>query len=113
MPARTSISVKAPGISTPSFVTRGDGSVDNGLDGAVLLDAGAGNFAFHADAFGRKRDDYRIPRYPYLTAPDPADAPNATQPGASTAGSRIRRCAPTDSRSAAPTSSTKALSASR
>ncbi len=26
--------------------------------------------------------DYRVPHYPYLTAPDPADAPNATQPGA-------------------------------
>ena len=57
-------------------------SVDNGLDGAVLLDAGAGNFAVHADAFGRKTDDYRVPHYPYLTAPSPVDAPNATQPGA-------------------------------
>ncbi len=62
---------------------RGAGtSVDNGIDGAVLLDAGAGNFAMHADAFGRKTQDYRVPNYPYLTAPDPADAPNATQPGA-------------------------------
>jgi len=57
-------------------------SVDNGLDGAVLLDAGAGNFALHADAFGRQTQDYRVPHYPYLTAPNPADAPNATQPGA-------------------------------
>jgi iron complex outermembrane receptor protein len=57
-------------------------SVDNGIDGAVLLDAGAGNFAVHADAFGRKTQDYRVPHYPYLTAPNPADAPNATQPGA-------------------------------
>jgi iron complex outermembrane recepter protein len=56
-------------------------SADSGLDGAVLLDAGAGNFAMHADAFGRKTDDYRVPHYPYLTAPDPA-AVNATQPGA-------------------------------
>lgn len=68
------------GISTEF---RGAGtSVDNGLDGAVLLDAGAGNFAVHADAFGRKTQDYRVPHYPYLTAPDPATAPNATQPGA-------------------------------
>jgi iron complex outermembrane receptor protein len=57
-------------------------SVDNGIDGAVLLDAGAGNFAIHADASGRKTQDYRVPHYPYLTAPNPADAPNATQPGA-------------------------------
>jgi iron complex outermembrane recepter protein len=62
---------------------RGAGtSADSGLDGAVLLDAGAGNFAFHADAFGRTTQDYRVPHYPYLTAPNPADAPNATQPGA-------------------------------
>ena len=60
---------------------RGAGtSVDNGLDGAVLLDAGGGNFAVHADAFGRTAQDYRVPSYPYLTPPNPADAPNATQP---------------------------------
>ena len=52
---------------------------DKGLDGAVLLDAGAGNFAFHADAFGRKTQDYRVPHYPYLN--DASAAPNATQPG--------------------------------
>ena len=56
-------------------------SVDNGLEGGVLLDAGAGNFAFHADAFGRQTDDYRVPSYPYLVAPDPAELPFATQPG--------------------------------
>jgi iron complex outermembrane recepter protein len=61
---------------------RGAGtSVDSGFDGAALLDAGAGNFALHADAFGRTAQDYRIPNYPYLTPPDPAEAPNATQPG--------------------------------
>jgi iron complex outermembrane recepter protein len=61
---------------------RGAGtSVDSGLDGAALLDAGGGNFAIHADAFGRTAQDYRIPSYPYLTPPDPAEAPNATQPG--------------------------------
>ena len=60
----------------------GFNSADNGLDSAVLLDAGAGNFAVHADAFGRNTKDYRVPNYPYLTAPDPADLVNATQPGA-------------------------------
>jgi iron complex outermembrane receptor protein len=60
---------------------RGAGtSVDSGLDGAALLDAGGGNFAMHADAFGRTAQDYRVPSYPYLTPPNPADAPNATQP---------------------------------
>ena len=61
---------------------RGSGtSVNDGLDGAALLDAGGGNFAIHADAFGRTARDYRVPSYPYLTPPDPAEAPNATQPG--------------------------------
>ncbi len=56
-------------------------SVNNGLDGAVLLDAGHGHWAIHADAFARKADDYLIPNYPYLVPPDPATAPNASQPG--------------------------------
>ncbi|MBI2713767.1 MAG: TonB-dependent receptor [Rhizobiales bacterium] len=72
--------IPSRGISTE--FRGGATSVDNGLDGAVLLDAGAGNFAFHADASGRKTQDYRVPYYPYLIAPNPADAPNATQPGA-------------------------------
>lgn len=83
--------VEASNNRIPTFVpSRGIGaewrggynSADNGLDGAVLLDAGAGNFALHADAFGRSTRDYRVPHYPYLTAPDPADLQNATQPGA-------------------------------
>lgn len=41
-------------------------SVDKGRDGAVLLDAGAGNFALHADAYGRAATDYKIPNDPYL-----------------------------------------------
>ena len=40
--------------------------VDNGLEGGVLVDAAAGNVAIHADAFGRRAGDYRIPSYPYL-----------------------------------------------
>jgi iron complex outermembrane receptor protein len=46
------------------------------------MDTGAGNFAFHADAFGRATDSYRVPAYPYLTAPDAAELPFATQPQA-------------------------------
>jgi iron complex outermembrane receptor protein len=42
------------------------GREGSGLEGSVLLDAGKGNFAFHADAYGRKASDYRVPSYPYL-----------------------------------------------
>ena len=55
-------------------------TVDNGLEGAVLLDAGKGNFAFHADAYGRRAGDYRIPSYPYLFPPDPAPVVDGRQP---------------------------------
>ena len=47
-------------------------SVDNGREGGVLFDTGAGNFAFHGDLFGRQTENYRVPSYPYLIAPDPA-----------------------------------------
>jgi iron complex outermembrane receptor protein len=39
----------------------GVSSVDNGLDGAVSLDASDNNVAIHADAYGRRAGDYRIP----------------------------------------------------
>ncbi|WP_181411745.1 TonB-dependent receptor, partial [Bradyrhizobium sp. USDA 3456] len=42
-------------------------SVDRGVESGVLLDTGGGNFAFHADAYGRSTTDYGIPSYPYLT----------------------------------------------
>src|SRR5262249_47294220 len=62
-----------------NFETRGAGStVDNGLEGGVLLDAAGGNFAVHADAFGRTTDDYRIPKYPYRF--EPGRPFNGTQP---------------------------------
>jgi iron complex outermembrane receptor protein len=54
--------------------------VDNGREGGVLVDAGKGNFAFHADAYGRRADDYRIPSYPYLFPPDPAPPVSERQP---------------------------------
>jgi iron complex outermembrane receptor protein len=44
-------------------------SVDNGFEGAALLDSGAGNLAFHADIYGHRGEDYRIPPYPYLFVP--------------------------------------------
>lgn len=68
-----------PGCATAEW--RGAlSSVDNGREGGVLVDAGAGNFAFHADGFGRRTEDYRVPSYPYTTLPDPAELPFATQP---------------------------------
>lgn len=58
-------------------------SVDNGLEGAVLVDAGRGNVAVHADAYGRSAGDYRIPAYPYLFPEDPAPAVGHRQPNSS------------------------------
>jgi iron complex outermembrane receptor protein len=69
-------------------------SVDRGVEGGVLLDAGGGNFAIHADAYGRKAGDYSVPSYPYLF--DPTKSFNGRQPnsaaqadGASIGGSYI------------------------
>ena len=56
-------------------------SVDRGVEGAILLDAGAGNFAVHADAYGRKSSDYNIPGYPYLF--DQTEPVNGRQPNSS------------------------------
>jgi iron complex outermembrane recepter protein len=69
-------------------------SVDRGVEGGILLDAGGGNFAFHADAYGRKSSDYNIPSYPYLfdqTRPVNGRQPNsaAQADGASIGGSYI------------------------
>jgi iron complex outermembrane recepter protein len=59
-----------PGPCATVEVKGANTTVDRGLAGAVLLDAGQGNFAFHADVFGRGASDYRIPKYPYLFVPD-------------------------------------------
>ena len=69
--------VGSPGCVTAETRTAVN-SVDRGVDGAVLLDAGGGNFAVHADAFGRKAGDYSIPSYPYLN--DPTLPFNGRQP---------------------------------
>lgn len=76
---RIPTALPARGVSAE--IRGGLSSADRGVDGAILLDAGAGNFAMHADAFGRNAGDYRVPHYPYLNAPDPAEFVNATQPG--------------------------------
>jgi iron complex outermembrane receptor protein len=69
-------------------------SVDRGTEGGILLDAGGGNFAIHADAYGRRSGDYSIPSYPYLfdqTRPVNGRQPNsaAQADGASIGGSYI------------------------
>lgn len=76
---RIPTAIPSRGISAD--VRGGVSTVDNAVDGALLLDAGAGNIALHADAFGRNAQDYRVPHYPYLSAPDATALPNATQPG--------------------------------
>jgi iron complex outermembrane receptor protein len=91
---------KAPlaNVQSPSCVTvetrTAVNSADRGVDGGILLDAGGGNFAFHADAYGRKTSDYSIPSYPYLF--DPGKPFTGRQPnsamqadGASIGGSYI------------------------
>lgn len=55
-------------------------TVDRGREGAVLLDAGGGNFAVHADIWGRNSGDYKIPSYPYLFPEPPAPHVGAWQP---------------------------------
>ena len=69
-------------------------SVDRGVEGGILLDGGGGNFAVHADAYGRKASDYNIPSYPYLfdqTRPVNGRQPNSSTQadGASVGGSYI------------------------
>jgi iron complex outermembrane receptor protein len=69
-------------------------SVDRGAEAGVLIDAGGGNFAVHADAYGRRAGDYAIPAYPYLfdqTRPVNGRQPNsaAQTDGASIGGSYI------------------------
>ncbi len=79
---------KAPlaGVESPSCVTvetrTAVSSVDRGAEGGILLDAGGGNFAIHADASGRKTSDYYIPSYPYLF--DPSKPFNGHQPNSAT-----------------------------
>ena len=94
LPAKAPLAnVGSPGCVTAETRTAVS-SVDRGVEGGVLLDAGGGNFAVHADAFGRKAGDYNIPSYPYLfdpTLPFNGRQPNsaAQADGASIGGSYI------------------------
>jgi iron complex outermembrane receptor protein len=55
-------------------------TVDRGLEGGVLLDAGTSTFAIHSDAYGRHSNDYSVPSYPYLFPSDPAPPFSGRQP---------------------------------
>src|SRR5882757_8812499 len=94
LPAKAPLAdVQSPSCATVETRTAVS-SVDRGIEGGILLDAGGGNFAVHADAYGRKSSDYSIPSYPYLN--DPNQPFNGRQPnsaaqadGASVGGSYI------------------------
>jgi iron complex outermembrane recepter protein len=58
-------------------------TVDRGLEGGALFDAGSRDFAFHADVYGRRSNDYFVPSYPYLFPSDPAPPFNGKQPNSS------------------------------
>src|SRR5712672_857354 len=94
LPAKAPLAgAQAPACTTVETRTAVN-SVDRGVDGGILLDTGGGNFAFHADAYGRKASDYNIPSYPYLfdqTRPVNGRQPNsaAQADGASIGGSYI------------------------
>src|SRR6266581_4922702 len=78
LPAKAPLAgAQAPACTTVETRTAVS-SVDRGVDGGILLDTGGGNFAFHADAYGRKASDYSIPSYPYLF--DPTKPFNGRQP---------------------------------
>lgn len=57
-------------------------SVNRGVDGGMLLDAGGNNVAVHADVYGRTTSDYSIPSYPYLF--DQTRPVNGRQPNSAT-----------------------------
>ena len=94
LPAKAPLTTAvAPGCMTVETRTAVS-SADRGVEGGILLDAGGGNVAIHADAFGRKASDYNVPSYPYLN--DPNQPFNGRQPnsaaqasGASVGGSYI------------------------
>jgi iron complex outermembrane receptor protein len=94
LPAKAPLAgAEAPACTTVETRTSVS-SVDRGVDGGILLDTGGGNFAFHADAYGRKASDYSIPSYPYLfdqTRPVNGRQPNSAMQadGASIGGSYI------------------------
>jgi iron complex outermembrane receptor protein len=58
-------------------------TVDRGVEGGAMLDAGNKDVAIHADVYGRHAGDYYIPSYPYLFPEQPALPFNGKQPNSS------------------------------
>ena len=92
LPAKAPLATAASSSCVTAETRTAVSSVDRGVEGGILLDGGGGNFAVHADAYGRKSGDYNIPSYPYLfdhTRPVNGPQPNsaAQSDGASVGGS--------------------------
>jgi iron complex outermembrane receptor protein len=92
MPAKAALAGISPCVTAETRTALS--SVDRGAEAGMLLDTGAGNYAFHADVYGRKTSDYHIPSYPYLfdrTRPVGDRQPNSAtrSDGASLGGSNI------------------------
>ncbi|MCK1423231.1 TonB-dependent receptor [Bradyrhizobium sp. 180] len=82
MPAKAPLASAATAPCVTAETRTAFSSVDRGVESGVLLDTGGGNFAFHADAYGRTTSDYYIPSYPYLT--DQSRPVNGRQPNSAT-----------------------------
>src|SRR4051794_5678736 len=67
LPAKAPLASAATSPCVTAETRSAFSSVDRGVESGVLLDTGGGNFAFHADVYGRNTTDYSIPSYPYLT----------------------------------------------
>src|ERR1700737_1499599 len=82
LPAKAPLANVEPSGCVTAETRTAVSSVNRGVEGAVLLDAGGRDFAIHADAFGRTGGDYSIPSYPYLF--DPTKPFNGRQPNSAT-----------------------------
>lgn len=83
MPAKAPLASAATSPCVTAETRSAFSSVDRGVESGVLLDTGGGNFAFHADVYGRNTTDYSIPSYPYL-ADQTRPVVNGRQPNSAT-----------------------------
>jgi iron complex outermembrane recepter protein len=83
MPTKAPLAAAATSPCVTAETRSAFSSVDRGVESGVLLDTGGGNFAFHADVYGRNTTDYSIPSYPYL-ADQTRPVANGRQPNSAT-----------------------------
>ncbi|SEN41034.1 TonB-dependent receptor [Bradyrhizobium sp. OK095] len=83
MPTKAPLAAAATSPCVTAETRSAFSSVDRGVESGVLLDTGGGNFAFHADVYGRNTTDYGIPSYPYL-ADQSRTVANGRQPNSAT-----------------------------